>query len=153
MSWISVPVALLIVRLVPSANKAGSEESRHFSKSFMKSKKSRGPRFDPCGTPVLIFSLFETDIPALQACCLWLRYEMNQRRVLLWSRAGPEHCQWFGPEENNDEKEPVPNTGDWFRSWSQSMTKFYIMMTIMNLTLKTYVPSAWIAVPSRTCIE
>ena len=35
LSWISVAVDPLIVRLVSSANKAGIQESRHLGKSFM----------------------------------------------------------------------------------------------------------------------
>ena len=41
-----------------------------------------GPRFDPWGTPVVILSLFETDLPTLQTWFIFLKYKVNKRRVV-----------------------------------------------------------------------
>ena len=44
--------------------------------------KSKGPKTEPCGTPHDVGNMSEKQLPILMACCLSVRYEVNQLRAV-----------------------------------------------------------------------
>ena len=44
--------------------------------------KSKGPKTEPCGTPHDVGNMSEKQLPILMACCLSVRYEVNQLRTV-----------------------------------------------------------------------
>ena len=44
--------------------------------------KSKGPKTEPCGTPHDVGNISEKQLPILMACCLSVRYEVNQLRAV-----------------------------------------------------------------------
>ena len=44
--------------------------------------KSKGPKTEPCGTPHDVGNMSEKQLPILMACCLLVRYEVNQLRAV-----------------------------------------------------------------------
>ena len=53
--------------------------------SLINNKIMVGPRIEPYGTPDFIYVNAERPFPWTTACCLSLRYDVNQARVLLSS--------------------------------------------------------------------
>ena len=55
-------------------------------RSFLKTKKSKGPRTDPCGTPLITLSTVEI-VPLIRTVCfLFLRNAVfDSNRLLPWS--------------------------------------------------------------------
>ena len=53
---------------VSSANKIVLEYFTDSGKSLMKTRKSKGPRTDPCGTPIVRF-LFDERVLQTEVCC------------------------------------------------------------------------------------
>ena len=47
-------------------------------RSFINYKSRVGPRIEPCGTPDFIYVNAERPFPWTTACCLSLRYDVNQ---------------------------------------------------------------------------
>ena len=57
--------------LVSSANKIANHFSETFGRSFIQSKKKRGPKIDPCGTPQVIVFCVELLLFIVRNCaCL-----------------------------------------------------------------------------------
>ena len=44
--------------------------------------KSKGPKTEPCGTPHDVGNMSEKQLPIFMACCLSVRYEVNQLRAV-----------------------------------------------------------------------
>ena len=44
--------------------------------------KSKGPKTELCGTPHDVGNMSEKQLPILMACCLSIRYEVNQLRAV-----------------------------------------------------------------------
>ena len=44
--------------------------------------KSKGPKTEPCGTPHDVGNMSEKQLPILMACCLSVRYGVNQLRAV-----------------------------------------------------------------------
>ena len=44
--------------------------------------KSKGPKTEPCWTPHDVGNMYEKQLPILMACCLSVRYEVNQLRTV-----------------------------------------------------------------------
>ena len=44
--------------------------------------KSKGPKTEPCGTPHDVGNMSEKQLHILMACCLSVRYEVNQLRAV-----------------------------------------------------------------------
>ena len=44
--------------------------------------KSKGPKTEPCGTPHDVGNMSEKQLPVLMACCLSVRYEVNELRAV-----------------------------------------------------------------------
>ena len=44
--------------------------------------KSKGHKTEPCGTPHDVGNVSEKKLPILMACCLSVRYEVNQLRAV-----------------------------------------------------------------------
>ena len=44
--------------------------------------KSKGPKTEPCGTAHDVGNMSEKQLPILMACCLSVRYEVNQLRAV-----------------------------------------------------------------------
>ena len=44
--------------------------------------KSKGPKTEPFGTPHDVGNMSEKQLPILMACCLSVRYEVNQLRAV-----------------------------------------------------------------------
>ena len=53
---------------VSSANIEAFVDVKQFGKSSIYTRKSNGPRFDPCGTPGVILAVFDISLLILQTC-------------------------------------------------------------------------------------
>ena len=56
--------------LVSSANIEAFVDVKQFGRSLIYTKKSKGLRFDPCGTPQVILAVFDILLLFLQTCFL-----------------------------------------------------------------------------------
>ena len=78
-STISVSVAALarslpqIVSAASSANNVKVALLETSGRSFIKIKNSKGPRVEPCGTPVFISCVVQLILLSLVYCCVLLR--------------------------------------------------------------------------------
>ena len=68
--------------IVSSAYIFTFEDLSDRSRSFIYSRKSNGPRHDPCGTQYLTSSKQDTCPLTLQHCLRFLRYDEDQRYSL-----------------------------------------------------------------------
>ena len=59
--------------LVSSENQIANNFSETFGRSFIPSKKKRGPKIDPCGTPQVIVFCVELLLFIVTNCCLFGR--------------------------------------------------------------------------------
>ena len=59
--------------LVSSANKIANNFSETFGRSFIQSKKKRGPKIDPCGNPQVIVFCVKLLSFIVTNCCLFAR--------------------------------------------------------------------------------
>ena len=62
--------SILLMIVVSSANRIKLKSVLVFTKSLIYVRKRRGPRIDPCGTPVVICSISEFWLSKRTYCCL-----------------------------------------------------------------------------------
>ena len=70
---ISADVCPLQERLVSSANMEALVVCRQLGRSLIYKLNSKGPRFESCGTPQLIWTAFYTALFISQTCFLWCK--------------------------------------------------------------------------------
>ena len=62
-----------------SANTSSFDFSTCSDRSFMYTRKSKGPKTDPLGTPDTTSNCFDFDPPICTLCLRLLRYDLNQK--------------------------------------------------------------------------
>ena len=70
---------------MPSANKMGPVSDRACGRSFMEIRNNKGPRDDPCGTPVTISSSHSShnELWVLDACKRQIRLMIPYRFLVI----------------------------------------------------------------------